>query len=1026
MAQIFTSFLLISAIGTVLAGVLAILRPLTRKIFSANWHYYMWLVVLVVMIMPVRLNIPEIKQNTEPPSETLAFENDTTEADNIPVIIETTQEIVADEQTMQEEKTSSVQLAKDFFTGKAKVFSVIWLCGAVILFLIKIAGYLIFLAKMHKHSKPISCPEIYAYTKRKIRARMSDALSSPLVTGIFRPTLLLPEADITEEQLKNILSHEMTHLKRNDVLYKWFVGVIKCVHWFNPAIYFISRQINMDCEISCDMAVVKKMSEQEEKRYIETILSLLTHNNAKAVPLTTGMTGNKESLKKRFTMIKNKIKVKRKTAIISGILAVVMLFGAILISGIINGRFNISESILFNVNTDERKGDEFNFLMIGVDNTDKIDTIFAINFDGSNLTLMNIPRNVTLAVSEDVPADGSKRLSSLLAEKNGDQKVIDSIKETLGIPIHYYAKVKMEAIADVVDYVGGITFDVPYDMAYDDPAQDLHINLKKGNQVLNGKQVEHLLRFRDRTHPSDEEVRVMTWHSVIKEFLNQTVIGGKIKDIPAFYKIATKNIKTNYSLADLRKDFKKLTKINRNNIVVRNISGKNVNLNGYFVFHINYVESESLLEVFRAKGTTSLVSVIPYTNEVMGFKITLPVQWKSKYETIQFDNQVAFLHKDIFLKYGKGSGNLFTITKMKQPSKKALEEAGAPYEYLYSGDEYAYVWSIASDVQYPTWQDRDEEDIRLAEDFEDMMEDLNFIKNSFSLIEESPLSSTGNSILWPTDSKTISNGFGKRVHPITKEESVHNGIDIVAPENSPVFSATHGRVTETGFDSKFGNYIVIQNDTGVKTYYGHLSSIDVSKGDTVAQKDIIGKVGKTGTATGAGLHFEVQINGEYQNPEELWPQNQTETEKEKLSSTTIKSELVSDEPYTGFEHLVLENTDANKIRQELHKQGIVETDKSSVDLTKNYTVKDYNTEKTKVEADKNGNISLYLSVNSDNLFDVKFYDAKTNEDVGSYSVLANNENAYTFVGFEKGKTYNMEVQGKTKGDWAIEGSYIIY
>jgi hypothetical protein len=69
---------------------------------------------------------------------------------------------------------------------------------------------------------------------------------------------------------------------------------------------------------------------------------------------------------------------------------------------------------------------------------------------------------------------------------------------------------------------------------------------------------------------------------------------------------------------------------------------------------------------------------------------------------------------------------------------------------------------------------------------------------------------------------------------------------------------------------------------------------------------------------------------------------------------------------------------------------------------------------------------LYFSVNSDNLVDVRFYDAETGEDVGSYGVLANNENAYTFIGFERGKTYNVEVQGQTKGDWVIEGNYIIY
>ena len=55
-----------------------------------------------------------------------------------------------------------------------------------------------------------------------------------------------------------------------------------------------------------------------------------------------------------------------------------------------------------------------------------------------------------------------------------------------------------------------------------------------------------------------------------------------------------------------------------------------------------------------------------------------------------------------------------------------------------------------------------------------------------------------------------------------------------------------------------------------------------------------------------------------------------------------------------------------------------------------------------------------------------FYDADTNKNVGSYGVLANNKNAYTFMGFEKGKVYNVEVLNKTQGDWDIEGNYIIY
>ena len=130
--------------------------------------------------------------------------------------------------------------------------------------------------------------------------------------------------------------------------------------------------------------------------------------------------------------------------------------------------------------------------------------------------------------------------------------------------------------------------------------------------------------------------------------------------------------------------------------------------------------------------------------------------------------------------------------------------------------------------------------------------------------------------------------------------------------------------------------------------------------------------------------------------------------------------------YGGFEQVVLKNADTDKIKQKLNEQGITETNKSSVNLTENYVVKDYDSEQTKVKSDKNGNISLYFSVNSYNLFDVRFYDDETGEDVGSYGVFANNENAYTFIGFEKEKTYNVEVQSQTKEDWNIDGNYIIY
>ena len=117
---------------------------------------------------------------------------------------------------------------------------------------------------------------------------------------------------------------------------------------------------------------------------------------------------------------------------------------------------------------------------------------------------------------------------------------------------------------------------------------------------------------------------------------------------------------------------------------------------------------------------------------------------------------------------------------------------------------------------------------------------------------------------------TITNHFGKRVHPITNEVREHNGIDIKAPEGTEVVSSMIGTVTDVGFDAEKGNYIVVEKDN-VKTIYSQLSATNVKKGDNISINQSIGAVGSTGNSTGAHLHFEVMIDGEYVDPESLMP-----------------------------------------------------------------------------------------------------------------------------------------------------------
>jgi len=136
----------------------------------------------------------------------------------------------------------------------------------------------------------------------------------------------------------------------------------------------------------------------------------------------------------------------------------------------------------------------------------------------------------------------------------------------------------------------------------------------------------------------------------------------------------------------------------------------------------------------------------------------------------------------------------------------------------------------------------------------------------FTINTNTPATFVSQGFVWPCEG-TIANGYGERVHPITNEVKKHNGVDIVAPEGTDVLSAISGTVTDVGYDAEKGYYVIIER-ANMKTVYTSLMQVpQVNEGDTVLRGQAIGKVGKTGMSTGAHLHFEVLINGEYYNPE---------------------------------------------------------------------------------------------------------------------------------------------------------------
>lgn len=114
----------------------------------------------------------------------------------------------------------------------------------------------------------------------------------------------------------------------------------------------------------------------------------------------------------------------------------------------------------------------------------------------------------------------------------------------------------------------------------------------------------------------------------------------------------------------------------------------------------------------------------------------------------------------------------------------------------------------------------------------------------------------------PVSHSRISSSFGMRIHPVRGERHGHTGVDFAAPTGTPVHAAGAGKVRFVGWEPGYGNYVVVQHPGGHTTWYGHLSAFakGLRAGMPVTQRQHLGAVGSTGTATGPHLHFEVRTN----------------------------------------------------------------------------------------------------------------------------------------------------------------------
>ena len=133
------------------------------------------------------------------------------------------------------------------------------------------------------------------------------------------------------------------------------------------------------------------------------------------------------------------------------------------------------------------------------------------------------------------------------------------------------------------------------------------------------------------------------------------------------------------------------------------------------------------------------------------------------------------------------------------------------------------------------------------------------------------------------DLKRMVSGYGRRIHPVYKTITHHDGMDFAAATGTPIYATANGTIEKSAYDrGGYGKHVIINHGFGYKTLYAHMNEIKASKGSTVKRGDVIGYVGNTGLSIGPHLHYEVHYKGKKENPSFYYHNDLSPSEYNKL------------------------------------------------------------------------------------------------------------------------------------------------
>ena len=341
-------FLLSSAILTLVVLVLTLTTEIFPSAVRASHRYPAWVIILIGFTIPFRPIFGSgIINFTLLPNYHTALPR---------------KDALGVESTLFGEIVSAAPFTLYF------VSVLIWLGGALFFLAYHILKHIRFMRIVKRWSEDITDKATLTVLNkvrdengtRQIGLKKCAFASTSMLVGFFRPRILLPDKDFDAYELELIFRHELVHFRRKDLFVKLLSMFAVSIHWFNPAVYMMSTQLQADCEASCDETVIAEMGEQNKLSYAELIIEMIGTKRRFASSLSTCFYGSKRNIKKRMSAIMESSGKSRKLKllVIFPILALTVLSGSV---------FALSEQEYIPVSFEDAVSDETSAEDLGVD-----------------------------------------------------------------------------------------------------------------------------------------------------------------------------------------------------------------------------------------------------------------------------------------------------------------------------------------------------------------------------------------------------------------------------------------------------------------------------------------------------------------------------------------------------------------------------------------------------------------------------------------------------------------------------------